>query len=109
MKSSKTARKPKPSGTVAVAAAPQPHSVSWPYAAGVLIAMFAVFQVYWPGIHGPFLLDDSAMPYMAHEYGLLPFRSWVTGLRPLLMFSFWLNYQSAGSQDNEADFAIWLE
>ncbi len=99
MKSSKTIRKAKPSAPVAVAAPPQPQRVYWPYAAGILIAIFAVFQVYWPGIHGPFLLDDSAMPYMAREYGLLPFRSWVTGLRPLLMFSFWLNYQGAGSQE----------
>jgi protein O-mannosyl-transferase len=98
MKSSKTARKPKPSGAVAVAAPPQ-QRVYWPYAAGFLIAIFAVFQVYWPGIRGPFLLDDSGMPYMAREYGLLPLRSWITGLRPLLMFSFWLNYQSSGSQD----------
>ncbi len=63
------------------------------------MAIFAVFEVYWPAIRGPFLLDDSGLPYMLPAYVGLPLRAWISGLRPLLMFSFWLNYQGAGSQD----------
>src|SRR5262249_13264145 len=33
------------------------------------------------------------------DYQGLPLNNWIGGLRPLLMFSFWLNYQNAGSQD----------
>ena len=96
MKSAKAARKTKRSEAVEIAAAPRPH-VYWPYAVGVLVALFAVFEVYWPAIHGPFLLDDTYLPYMLPEYALLPLRIWISGLRPLLMFTFWLNYQ--GGQD----------
>jgi hypothetical protein len=99
MKSSKAApRNKKISTRVAVAVAPE-QRVYWPYAAGILIAIFAVFNVYWPAIRGPFLLDDSGLPYLLPAYIGLPLRTWISGLRPLLMFSFWLNYQSAGSAD----------
>jgi protein O-mannosyl-transferase len=97
MKSSKAVRKPKASVTVAVAAPPRPEHSYWPYAVGVLVAIFAVFEIYWPAIHGPFLLDDSGMPYTAAT--VPPLRGWLNGLRPLLMLSFWLNYASSGNQD----------
>jgi protein O-mannosyl-transferase len=98
MKSSKP-RKTKPTATVAVAAAPRFEFRYWPYAAGIFVALFAVFQVYWPAIHGPFLLDDSYLPYRLPAYVDAPLSLWTRGLRPLLMFSFWLNYQGATSQD----------
>ena len=99
MKSSKAApRNKKPSARIAVEIA-APQKVYWPYAAGILVAILAVFNVYWPAIRGPFLLDDSGLPYLLPAYVGLPLRTWISGLRPLLMFSFWLNYQSAGSAD----------
>src|SRR5579864_6593742 len=97
MKSGK-AKKSKQASAVAVAAAPRSQFGYWPYAASFLIALFAVLQVYWPAIHGPFILDDSYLPYMA----LNPdpsLSAWIKGLRPLLMFSFWINFQNAGNQD----------
>jgi hypothetical protein len=97
MKSSKAVRKPKASVTVAVAASPRPEQSYWPFAVGILVAIFAVFEIYWPAIHGPFLLDDSGMPYTAGT--VPPFRQWLNGLRPLLMVSFWLNYASSGNQE----------
>src|SRR5277367_1592606 len=98
MKSSKALRKPKLSASVSVVAPPRAQNSYWPYAVGILVAIFAVFEIYWPAIHGPFLLDDSGMPYTAG--GVDPaLRAWVNGLRPLLMLSFWLNYQSAGNAD----------
>lgn len=98
MKSSKATRNRKTSARVAVEVAPS-QQIYWPYGVGILVAIFAVFEVYWPAIRGPFLLDDSGLPYMLPAYVGVPLRDWVRGLRPLLMFSFWLNYQSAGSQD----------
>src|SRR5215469_1886908 len=97
MKSSKAVRKPKASVTVAIAASPRPEQSYWPFAVGILVAIFTVFEIYWPAIHGPFLLDDSGMPYTAAT--VPPFRQWLNGLRPLLMVSFWLNYASSGNQE----------
>jgi Tfp pilus assembly protein PilF len=97
MKSSKAVRKPKASVTVAVAASLRPEQSYWPFAVGILVAIFTVFEIYWPAIHGPFLLDDSGMPYTAGT--VPPFRQWLNGLRPLLMVSFWLNYASSGNQE----------
>jgi Tfp pilus assembly protein PilF len=85
-------------GAVAVGREPRAQFGYWPYVAGLLIALFAVFQVYWPAIHGPFMLDDSYLPYMAANPDPA-LRVWINGLRPLLMFSFWLNFQNAGNQD----------
>ena len=63
MKSSKQ-QKSKAPPAVAVAVAPRREYRYWPYALGVLIAIFAVLEVYWPAIRGPFLLDDSYLPYV---------------------------------------------
>jgi len=87
---------------VAVAPAPQPRR--WPYAVGLLVALFVVFDVYWPAINGQFLLDDTYLPYMLPEYARVSLIGWLKGLRPLLMFSYWLNFQyaepaRAGMQD----------
>jgi Tfp pilus assembly protein PilF len=85
-----------------VAPAPQPRR--WPYAVGLLVALFVVFDVYWPAINGQFLLDDTYLPYMLPNYAHVSLIGWIKGLRPLLMFSYWLNFQyadpaRAGMQD----------
>jgi hypothetical protein len=98
MKSGKTS-KTKPS-VAAVAEVPRPKL--WPYAAGLAVALIVVFQVYWPVMSGPFMLDDTYLPYMNTGYAGAPLKAWITGLRPALMFSYWLNYQHAGNQDTFA-------
>jgi tetratricopeptide (TPR) repeat protein len=94
----------------AVAVDPAPRRQLWPYAVGLLLALFAVFEVYWPAISGPFLLDDTYLPYMAPHAAGLALNIWIRGLRPLLMFSYWLNFQYAGNQDTFGYHAvnIWL-
>jgi len=87
-----------------VAVAPAPHPRRWPYAVGLLVALFVVFDVYWPAINGQFLLDDTYLPYMLPDYARVSLIGWLKGLRPLLMFSYWLNFQyadpaRAGAQD----------
>jgi predicted negative regulator of RcsB-dependent stress response len=60
------------------------------------VALFAVFTVYGPALRGPFLLDDSSLPYTQTIYAVAPLKSWIGGLRPLLMLSYWLNFQESG-------------
>lgn len=82
-----------------VAAEPRANPWMWIYAAGLVTALFAAFEVYWPAIHGPFLLDDTHLTYMRPDAADIPLRAWVSQLRPLLMFSYWLNYQQSGAQN----------
>ena len=92
------ARKPKRPAAAAIAVAPPPQQHIWPYIAIVAVAVFAVFEVYWPAIRGPFLLDDSYLPYLIP--GFPPaLDNWIHGVRPLLMFSYWLNFRQAGNED----------
>ena len=97
MKSSKAA-KPKRSAAAAVAAAPPRRAPCWPYLLGLLVAFLALYQVYSPALNGPFLLDDTSLPYMLPNYSVLPLKDWITGVRPLLMFSYWLNFKQSGNE-----------
>ncbi len=97
MKSSKTASKPKRSTTTVVPAAPARGVHLWHYALGFFVAFCAVYQVYSPALNGPFLLDDSYLPYMLPNFYVLPIGDWLRGMRPLLMFSYWLNFKQSGN------------
>lgn len=93
-------KKTKRPATVAVAEASPAGAIRyWPYAAGLLAALFAVLEVYWPAARGPFILDDTYLPYAIDGYADAPLRVWLQGFRPVLMFSFWLNFQNAAAQD----------
>ena len=94
MKSGKAVKGKRPIATI-VTVAPVPQPQRWPYAIGLLVALFVVFEVYWPAMNGQFLLDDTYLPYMSAGYAAESLFSWVRGLRPLLMFSYWLNLQYA--------------
>jgi tetratricopeptide (TPR) repeat protein len=103
MKSSNAAKAKRAAATV-VAVAPVPQRRLWPYAVGLLVALFVVFNVYWPAMNGQFLLDDTYLPYMNPSFAGVSLYAWIRGLRPLLMFSYWLNFQyadaaRAGMQD----------
>src|SRR5579862_9349812 len=105
MKNSKT-RKSKTAAQVAVAPAPRVDPWIWIYGAGLLIALIAAFEIYWPALHGPFLLDDTSLTYMRPNAAGIPLRDWLRQMRPLLMFTFWLNYQQSGVQDTFGYHAI---
>lgn len=91
-------KKTKRAAPVAVVAEPRTNPWIWIYAASVLVGLFAVLEVYWPAIHGPFLLDDTHLTYMLPNAAEIPLRGWITQIRPLLMFTFWLNFQQSGAQ-----------
>ncbi len=67
----------------------------WPWAAA-LAALFVALEIYGPALHGPFVFDDRVLPFMSPSIELQPFVAWIAGVRPLLMFSFWLDYQRGG-------------
>lgn len=68
----------------------------WPYAVGLFAAAFAGFNAYAPAAHGPFVFDDDYLPFQLPGYdGTL--MVWLRGVRPLLMFTYWLNFRAAGA------------
>src|SRR5579864_197375 len=81
------------------AAIPGPRAARWPYALGFLVALAAAFQVYGPSLNGPFLFDDHYLPFSVPNFPVDSLRSWLVGVRPVLMFSYWLNCELSGIQN----------
>ncbi len=69
--------------------------VWWPWAAGIA-ALFLALAAYGPALDGAFVFDDRYLPFFLPQYANAPWLEWVRGLRPMLMFSFWLNYRASG-------------
>lgn len=88
MKSNKRSSNPK-----AEARAAPPTQHFWYYVLAGLAALFVGFEIYAPAIRGPFLFDDRYLPFFLPDVAGAPLRSWLMGVRPLLMFTYWLNYQ----------------
>ena len=71
------------------------REVSWqPYALTVAAALL-VFWAYAPAAHGPFLFDDTVLPFALPGFDA-PLRSWIQGVRPFLMATYWLNARLSG-------------
>lgn len=47
---------------------------------------------------GPFLLDDSYLPYQLSSYEHKTLSEWMKGVRPILMLSYWLNFRASGDE-----------
>ena len=82
----------------ATAVAEKPRATYWPYALGCLLALVMAFEVYGPSLYGPFLFDDQYLPFSVPNFAVDSVRAWISGVRPLLMFSYWVNYQLSGFQ-----------
>ena len=61
-------------------------------AAAILLA----YILYAPSLSGPFVYDDQYLPFRMAAYDHVPFSAWIAGVRPMLMASFWANYQASG-------------
>ncbi len=87
--------------TVAAAATLKPAAETrlWHYGVGLALGFFALLLIYGPALHGPFLLDDNYEPYMLPSFVGAPLAQWLRTSRPLLEFTFWLNY-TAGDQNS---------
>lgn len=59
-------------------------------------AFLAVWWAYWPALHGPFLFDDTALPFALPAFSA-PLSVWLRGVRPVLMFTYWANAALSGS------------
>lgn len=92
MKKSKRQRAEKTAGA---AIAPQPKRAWWPWVAA-LAGLFVVIEAYGPALSGAFVLDDRYLPFMDPNAAQMTLRNWIMGLRPLLYFSYWLNFQTSG-------------
>lgn len=68
----------------------------WPWAAG-LAAVICAFVVYGPALSGAFVFDDRLLPFMRPEVATMPLSFWFGTIRPLLMFSFWMDYSRSGT------------
>jgi protein O-mannosyl-transferase len=53
-------------------------------------------MLYRPALHGPFLFDDLSLPFSL-TLGEAPLSVWLSGVRPVLMLSYWLNHQLSPS------------
>ncbi len=64
-------------------------------AGGALAALLAAFWAYAPALHGPFLFDDTVLPFSLSAESA-PLLAWMRGVRPLLMASYWMNTRLSG-------------
>jgi hypothetical protein len=66
------------------------------YIAITVILVCAGFEAYGPALHGPFVYDDFALPYYSLSFPKWQLMSWINGVRPLLMLSYWVNFVLSG-------------
>jgi tetratricopeptide (TPR) repeat protein len=67
----------------------------WVWPLSFLALLILGFEVYGPALNGEFLFDDHYLPFLMPELQSAPLRAWL-GVRPLLMLTYWLNYQNSG-------------
>src|SRR5260370_23872409 len=94
--SSPTTRRPKPAPQKPQSAPLKPASrrpYLWPSVIGGFAALCIVFFLYDRAMNGPFLFDDSYLPYRMPAFWDKPLSGWIGSLRPLLMFSVLGHYQ----------------
>jgi tetratricopeptide (TPR) repeat protein len=70
----------------------------WHAAAGGLVALVAGLIVYGPALNGPFVFDDQYLPFFSPHFAEQPMLLAIRGVRPFLMFTFWVNSHMAGTQ-----------
>src|SRR5258708_8437960 len=72
------------------------HPYLWPAVIGGFAALCIVFFLYDRAMNGPFLFDDSYLPYRMPGFWDLPLMRGMCSLRPLLTFSYCANFHLLG-------------
>lgn len=96
MKSSKRKDSRKHPAPAVAPTAPARPAV-WMWGAALFASLVLAFVVYGPALSGPFVLDDLYLPFFKPNFPNVLW-AWIRGLRPVLMFSYWLNFQFSGQQ-----------
>ncbi len=89
-------KRPQETKTATAVARPRsqpPWLARWWHWLAALAGLVLVFEVYGPALNGAFVLDDRALPFMDPSVAGRPLSGWISDLRPLLYFSFWINYR----------------
>ncbi|MBI2685767.1 MAG: tetratricopeptide repeat protein [Acidobacteria bacterium] len=58
------------------------------------LALFTAFELYGPSLQAPYIFDDGALPFAAPRLQTAPLATWISGNRPVLMLSYWLNSEN---------------
>ena len=61
----------------------------------VAAAFAVVWWAYWPALRGPFMFDDTVLPFALPSFSA-PLSAWVRGVRPVLMLTYWVNATLSG-------------
>jgi tetratricopeptide (TPR) repeat protein len=75
-----------------------PRRVLWPYFLGGFLSLVAAFWVYGPSLSGPFIWDDRYLPFGVSNFPVDNMMAWVHGVRPVLMWTYWVNYRLSAFQ-----------
>src|SRR5579885_2404752 len=75
---------------------PVRRSLLW---VGLIVGAIAIAGVvYYPALDGPFIFDDFHLPFSNPDANSQPLGFWFGGVRPVLMASYWINYQVSGTR-----------
>jgi tetratricopeptide (TPR) repeat protein len=81
------------------------RSEFWLWPIGLVFAIFAVFQVYGPALHGPFVFDDLSLPMNVPAWSHGSLLESLGRVRPLLMASYWVNSRLGGADTTQ--YHVW--
>src|SRR5687767_14023180 len=71
---------------------------TWALSGAILAALTLAFFLYIPTINAPFLFDDISLPFYQPSFPHDSIGAWVSGVRPILMLSYWGNFQVSGTE-----------
>ena len=70
----------------------------WLWGAAFLGVLVLAVLVYEPALAGPFVFDDFGLPFRHPNFRGESILDWMASVRPLLMLSYWFNYQVSGRE-----------
>jgi tetratricopeptide (TPR) repeat protein len=90
-------KRKRPTGPVSTETSRPLHRHLHYYAFAAVLVGIAVV-VYGRPLHAAFVFDDFALPYYRRDFATDSFMAWVSSVRPLLMLSYWANFQISGRE-----------